>query len=103
MRRHTETATEIARRLGEHPAVETVRYPGFSGLLSFDVADPRAVETSTRLIVNATSLGGVRSSMESRARWEGGRIPAGLLRLSVGLEDVDAIWADLDQALQSRP
>jgi cystathionine gamma-synthase len=103
MRRHTETAAEIARRLGEHPAVQTVRYPGFSGLLSFDVADPRAVETSTGLILNATSLGGVRSSMESRARWEGGRIPAGLLRLSVGLEDVDAIWADLDQALQSRP
>jgi cystathionine gamma-synthase len=99
MQRHTETATEIARRLREHAAVGTVRYPGFSGLVSFDVADPRAVETSTRLIVNATSLGGVRSSMESRARWEGGRIPAGLLRLSVGLEEAEAIWADLVQAL----
>jgi cystathionine gamma-synthase len=99
MARHTETAAELARRLAAHPAVETVRYPGFSGLLAFDVADPRAVETSTRLIVNATSLGGVTSSMESRARWEGGRIPAGLLRLSVGLEDVDELWADLEQAL----
>ena len=39
--------------------------------------------------------------MESRARWEGARIPAGLLRLSVGLEDVDEIWADLEQALDS--
>ena len=37
--------------------------------------------------------------MESRARWEGTRIPTGLLRLSVGLEDVDEIWADLEQAL----
>jgi cystathionine gamma-synthase len=101
MRRHTESATELARRLTAHPAVERVRYPGFSGLISFDVADPRAVETSTRLIVNQTSLGGVRSSMESRHRWEGDRIPRGLLRLSVGLEDVDELWADLEQALPS--
>jgi len=100
MRRQTENATVLARRLGEHPAVERVRYPGFSGLVSFDVAgDPRAVETATRLIVNATSLGGVTSTMESRHRWEGDRIPTGLLRLSVGLEDADALWADLEQAL----
>jgi cystathionine gamma-synthase len=46
-----------------------------------------------------TSLGGVTSSMEGRHRWEGDRIPRGLLRLSVGLEDVEALWADLDQAL----
>jgi cystathionine gamma-synthase len=99
MRRHTQTATEIARRLEAHAAVTRVRYPGFSGLISFDVDDARAVETSTSLIVNSTSLGGVRSSMESRHRWEGDRIPAGLLRLSVGLEDVEAIWADLAGAL----
>ena len=48
MARHTETATELARRLEEHPSVSTVRYPGFSGLISFDVEDPRAVETSTQ-------------------------------------------------------
>jgi len=99
MRRITETATELARRLDEHPAVELVRYPGFSGLISFDVADPRAVETSTRVIRNATSLGGVNSTMESRHRWEGDRIPEGLLRLSVGIEDLDELWADLAQAL----
>jgi cystathionine gamma-synthase len=103
MRRHTESATELARRLSGHPAVECVRYPGFSGLVSFDVADPRAVETATRVIVNATSLGGVRSSLESRHRWEGDRIPVGLIRLSVGLEDVDELWADLDQALAGAP
>jgi len=99
MRRHTETATELARRLAGHPAVETVRYPGYGGVISFDVADPRAVETGTRTIVNATSLGGVRSSIESRGRWEGDRVPAGLLRLSVGLEPVDELWGDLERAL----
>ena len=99
MARHTGTATELARRLEEHPAVSNVRYPGFSGLISFDVEDARAVETSTELILNATSLGGARSTMESRHRWEGDRIPAGLLRLSVGLENVDELWEDLAGAL----
>jgi cystathionine gamma-synthase len=99
MAKITATATEIARRLAEHPAVERVRYPGYSGLISFDVADARAVETGTRVITNATSLGGPTSTMESRHRWEGDRIPTGLLRLSIGLEDVDAIWADLASAL----
>jgi cystathionine gamma-synthase len=99
VRRQTETAAELARRLEAHPKVETVRYAGFGGLLSFDVADARRVETSTRLIKNATSLGGVESTMESRHRWEGDRVPEGLLRLSVGLEDVEALWADLEQAL----
>jgi cystathionine gamma-synthase len=104
VRRQTETATVIAERLAEHRKVVTVRYPGFSGLISFDVADgdaARTVETSTDLIVNATSLGGVTSVMESRHRWEGDRVPAGLLRLSIGLEDGDAIWADLAQALEN--
>jgi cystathionine gamma-synthase len=104
VRRQTESATEVARRLGEHPKVELVRYPGFGGLISFDVADTEAalrVETSLRLITNATSLGGVDSVMESRARWEGDRVPPGLLRLSVGLEPVDAIWMDLKQALEN--
>ena len=102
VRRQTETAAVLAGRLRTHRVVETVRYPGFGGLLSFDVADgdtARKVETSTRLIVNATSLGGVTSLIESRARWEGDRVPPGLLRLSVGLEDPEALWADLEQAL----
>jgi cystathionine gamma-synthase len=99
VRRQTATATLLAERLRAHPAVHTVRYPGISGLLSFDVDDPRTVETSTRVIVNATSLGGVTSVMESRARWEGDRVPPGLLRLSVGLEDAELLWADLEQAI----
>jgi cystathionine gamma-synthase len=102
VRRQSETAALLAERLRTHPAVETVRYPGLGGLLSFDVADAetaRKVETSTGVIVNATSLGGVTSLIESRRRWEGERVPPGLLRLSVGLEDPDALWADLEQAL----
>ena len=102
VRRQTDTAAFLAARLRSHAAVETVRYPGLGGLLSFDVADAEAarkVETSTRVIVNATSLGGVTSLIESRRRWEGERVPPGLLRLSVGLEDPEILWADLEQAL----
>lgn len=114
--RQSETALELARRLADHSAVETVRYPGlgpdplaeryltggYGGLLSFDVADAEAarrVETATKLIANATSLGGVDTTIESRFRWEGVRVPPGLLRLSVGVEDVETLWADLEQAL----
>jgi cystathionine gamma-synthase len=101
--RQTATAKEVARRLEAHPAVERVRYPGFGGLMSFDVAGgaeaARQVETSTKLIKNATSLGGVESVLETRGRWEAGRVPDNLVRLSVGLEDVETLWADLEQAL----
>jgi cystathionine gamma-synthase len=113
--RQSSTALELARRLSAHPAVERVRYPGlgdavaaryveaFGPLLSFDVAGGGAaalgVERALELIENATSLGGVASTLEARARWEGDRVPAGLLRLSVGLEDVEDLWQDLDQAL----
>ena len=98
--RQTETARELARRLAEHDAVERVRYPGFGGMLSFDVrGNAGTVETSTKAITNATSLGGVDSTLESRRRWEGDRVPENLLRLSVGLEDVDELWTDLEQAL----
>lgn len=102
--RQTASASELAVRLGEHAAVEVVRYPGFGGLLSFDVADAAAaqtVEASLRLITNATSLGGVDSTLESRHRWEPERVHPGLLRLSVGLEPVEALWADLGAALRA--
>ena len=112
--RQSASALELARRLAEHPRVERVRYPGlgdpcaarfmeggFGGLLSFDVAgDARAVEQATQVITNATSLGGVESLLETRARWEGDRVPPNLVRLSVGLEDVEDLWADLAQALE---
>jgi cystathionine gamma-synthase len=101
--RQTASATVIAERLRDHPAVGAVRYPGFGGLLSFDLDSAgaaRRVETGTRLIANMTSLGGVTSRIEARARWEGERVPDGLLRLSVGLEDGEALWADLAEALE---
>jgi cystathionine gamma-synthase len=112
--RQSATALELARRLAAHPAVARVRYPGlgdpvaaryvdaFGPLLSFDVADGEralAVECAVRLIENATSLGGVATTLEARARWEPERVPPGLLRLSAGLEDVADLWADLAQAL----
>jgi cystathionine gamma-synthase len=100
--RQTASARDLADRLRGHPKVEIVRYADVGGLLSFDVADGDAahrVETGTRVIVNATSLGGTTSVLETRRRWEGDRVPAGLLRLSVGLEDPEELWADLEQAL----
>ncbi len=102
LERQEATARLLAERLAEHPAIQTLRYPGFSFLISFDVAGGDAagrVERAVRVIENATSLGAVRSKLESRHRWEGDRIPAGLLRLSVGLEDPEDLWADLEQAL----
>jgi cystathionine beta-lyase/cystathionine gamma-synthase len=115
-RRQSASALELARRLAEHPSVERARYPGlgdpiaaryvsaFGPLLSFDLADgERAlrVECALKLIENATSLGGVGSTLEARARWEGARVPPGLLRLSVGLENVEDLWDDLSQALEA--
>jgi cystathionine gamma-synthase len=114
--RQSASALALARRLTTHPRVQRVRYPGlgdataaryvaaFGPLLSFDVADARSaarVERALGLIENATSLGGVASTLEARARWEGERVPPGLLRLSVGLEDVEDLWADLVQALDA--
>jgi cystathionine gamma-synthase len=98
------TARELVERLERHGAVATVRYPGFGFVVSFDVSDgeaARRVEIATETIENATSLGGVRSKLESRHRWEGARCPEGLLRLSVGLEAPDELWADLERALET--
>ena len=98
-------AIELARRLEGHPAVADVRYPGFGGILAVvlaggaDAAD--LLTHSTTLWVHATSLGGVESTFERRRRWktEAATIPDALVRLSVGIEDVDDLWADLEKAL----
>jgi len=103
--RAESNATELARRLGEHPAVAEVRYPGFGGIVSIVLAGgPDAADLLTRsttLWVHATSLGGVESTFERRRRWktEPATIPEGLVRLSVGIEDVEDLWADLAAAL----
>jgi cystathionine gamma-synthase len=83
--------------------VRRVRYPGFGMMVSFELADAEAADRfceSVRLIVPATSLGGVESLVERRA-WLPGeeRVPAGLIRFSVGLEDPDDLWRDLLAAL----
>ena len=101
-------ATELARRLRERTDVVEVRYPGFGGIVAMvlrdgDVAD--LVQHSTKLWVYATSLGGVESTLERRRRWkaEAATIPDGLIRLSVGIEDVEDLWDDLSQALDVVP
>ncbi|MET3960556.1 cystathionine gamma-synthase [Marmoricola sp. OAE513] len=99
-------ATELARRLREHPAVVDVRYPGFGGMLAIVLENAAVADVlthSTKLWVHATSLGGVESMFERRRRWaaEPSTIPEGLVRLSVGIEDVDDLWDDLVAGLPS--
>ena len=98
-------AQELVRRLSGHPALAEVRYPGFGAIISIVLADGAdaadRVTHGTRIWVHATSLGGVESTFERRRRWstEPTTIPDGLVRMSVGIEDVDDLWVDLEQAL----
>jgi cystathionine gamma-synthase len=98
-------AQELVRRLGEHPALSEVRYPGFGAIVSIVLAQGEMaadlLSRKTRLWVHATSLGGVESTLERRRRWkaEAATIPDGLVRLSVGVEDVEDLWDDLRAAL----
>ena len=118
------SADELARRLAAHPHVSRVNYPGLPGdpqhvrasrvlpggtgsMLSFDV-DGTVEQTDAflgrlRLVAHATSLGGVESLIERRARYAGDASIVGptLCRLSVGIENVEDIWADLDGALRA--
>ncbi|MEI5675874.1 MULTISPECIES: trans-sulfuration enzyme family protein [unclassified Nocardioides] len=102
-------ATELAARLGAHPAVSEVRYPGFGGIVSIVLAGGAMAADllthSTDLWVYTTSLGGVESTFERRRRWksEPATIPDALVRLSVGIEDVEDLWSDLQQALDRLP
>jgi cystathionine gamma-synthase len=98
------SARVLAERLAGHAAVEVVRYPGSGAVVSFDVrggADAaESVCERAALIATATSLGGVETTMERRAKWAlESYLPPGLIRLSVGLEHVDDLWQDLEQAL----
>ncbi len=127
LERAQANATEIAKRLSAHPAVARVRYPGlashkghelaarqmkgFGAMVAFEVAgDDRrdaaeraeGVVAAVRLATPGTSLGGVETLLERRGRWEGeGHLPAGLIRLSVGIEDLEDLWTDLEQALKT--
>ena len=122
LQRAQQTTMMLAARLEMHPKVTRVRYPGlpshpthatakrvlkgFGTIISFDLlggaefAD--GVCRNVRLIRHATSLGAVESTMERRAAVPGqGHLPPSLLRLSVGIEDADDLWADLDSAIRS--
>ena len=121
--RASENALELAKRLSEHPLVTRVRYPGlptdpqhdkaksfmkgFGAIVSFEYAGSAQatdrVCDSSKIVTNATSLGGVESLWERRRRWpiESASVPESLIRLSVGCEDVEDLWADINAALQS--
>jgi cystathionine gamma-synthase len=77
---------------------------GFGAVLAFEVADARTADRlcdAVQIIVHATSLGGVETTIERRSKLPGqDHLPAGLLRLSVGCEHIDDLWTDLNTALQ---
>lgn len=112
----------LAERLSGHPEVTLVRYPALSShptrsvaervlrgagaMVSFEVKGTveraERICASVRLIHHATSLGGVESTIERRARWPGqGHLPPTLLRMSVGCENVEDLWRDLEEALSA--
>jgi cystathionine gamma-synthase len=117
MQRSQENAMQLANRLEKDPRVLKVRYPGlasdpyheraksfmkgFGAMISFEVkADIAQIDkmcNSSTLITNATSLGGVESIWERRRRWatESHTIPENLIRFSVGIENVDDLWSDI--------
>lgn len=120
--RQSASALAIARHLAGHGRVRRVHYPGvepstldlakrqmpagFGPLLSFELdgsaEDADSVVGASRLIAPATSFGGVESTWERRARWASERsAPASLIRLSVGIEAVEDLLADVDRSLGS--
>lgn len=115
VRAASTSATELVRRLTADPRIARVHYPRIGGaMISFEVyGDPHRVISGVRLITPAVSLGSVDSliqhpaSISHRIVEEGDRRASGvgdrLLRMSVGLEDVEDLWADLCQALSDGP
>ena len=124
LRRGEENAAALADFLATHPRVSRVHYPGrpdhpqhgiarsqldgYGAIVSLelvgDAASAEAVCAATRLIRHATSLGSVETTMERRAAYAGQEhVPPSLLRISVGIEALEDLQADLDQALASAP
>jgi len=125
LERAQQNAAELAARLAAHPKVVEVRHPslpddagharattymrGFGAIVGLrpvgGAAGADALVAGVRLWVPATSLGGVESTLERRRRFasESPTVPEDFLRLSVGIEDVEDLWADLNQALNALP
>jgi cystathionine beta-lyase/cystathionine gamma-synthase len=117
--RASSNALAVATFLTAHPRVTAVHYPGlspspasvkqmprgFGPLLSFEVtgtaADADAVVAAARLVVPATSFGGVESTWERRARWAAETAPDTLIRMSCGVEPAQDLLADLSAALEA--
>ena len=121
--RSEASALELATRLEGHPALSRVRYPGlpshphhdravaqmsgFGGIVSVEVAGGEAAALAfveaLRLFTPATSLGGVESLVERRRRHAGepAEVPVELVRLSVGVENVEDLWEDLQLGLRA--
>jgi cystathionine gamma-synthase len=106
MEAHARSAAAIVELLRSAPEVEDVRWPGFSGMVSFRHPRAAAVATKTRLFTLAESLGGVESLIElpqsmTHQSVEGSTaaVPPDLVRLSCGIEDPGDLVADLRQAL----
>ena len=118
--RQCASAARIAQMLSDRTELETVRYPGlatdpaheraarqmtrFGGVVGFCLSTRARAErflAALELVAEATSFGGLHSSAERRARWEGDAVPEGFVRLSVGCEDVEELLADLERALDA--
>ncbi len=98
-------AKELHKRLSAAPLVSSSRYPGFGTIIAFEVVGgPAAAQKMTEqsdIITYATSLGSVETTWERRRRHPGeaDSVPEGLIRLSVGIEDVEDLWTDIQNVL----
>ncbi|MFK0184441.1 cystathionine gamma-lyase [Streptomyces rubiginosohelvolus] len=118
--RQCTTALALAEALAKRTEVTGLRYPGlptdpsyavatrqmrrFGSVVSFELADRDTAErflTALRLVDDATSFGGVRSTAERRGRWGGDAVAEGFVRFSVGAEDPEDLLADVEQALDA--
>jgi cystathionine beta-lyase/cystathionine gamma-synthase len=112
MQRSDENARELAARLSQHPRIRALHYPGWGAMLSFDVGSREAAEqvvTRSANIPLTPSLGGTETAFSHSATSSHRGVPQeerealgigdGLLRLSVGIEDIEDLWSELSQAL----
>lgn len=103
------SAQELARRLAGSPRVTRVRYPGWGTIIAIEVdGSPEEIDAMcarAEVWTYATSLGGVESLIERRRRWplESTNVPVNLVRLSVGIENVEDLWDDLSMAFATIP